>query len=114
MTFSAKLQLSYVNTPYNSFKSTTQIEKRISTFFFTAGIKEQELSIYNDFAVEQDLMNYAKTRSFDILALLTKGRTPISHFLLGSRRIGEDVANHSNLPVLTLKIQTAYWRMNIP
>lgn len=102
--FSAKLQLIYVNTPYDSFMSTPQMEKRISTFFFKAGIKEQEVTIYNDFAVDQGLMNYAKMGSFDILALPTRGRKPISHFLLGSRSIGEDVANHSNLPVLTLKI----------
>ena len=102
--FSAKLQLIYVNTPYDRFMSTTQMEKRISTFFFKAGIKEQEVTIYNDFGVEQGLMNYAKTHSFDILALPTRGRKPISHFLLGSRSIGEDVANHSNLPVLTFKI----------
>ena len=102
--FSAKLQLIYVNTPYDSFMSTTQMEKRISTFFFKAGIKEQEVTIYNDFGVEQGLMNCAKTGSFDILALPTRGRKPLSHFLLGSRSIGEDVANHSNLPVLTLKI----------
>lgn len=102
--FSAKLQLIYVNTPYNSFISTTEIEERISKFFFKAGDKEPHVAIYNDYDVEQGLMNYAKKSNFDILALPTRGRKPISHFLLGSRSLSEDVANHANLPVLTFKI----------
>ncbi len=102
--FSAKLQLIYVNTPYDSFMSTIELEDRISKFFFKAGNEDQEVAICNDYDVEQGLMNYAKKNCFDILALPTRGKKPISHFLLGSRSIGEDVANHANLPVLTFKI----------
>ncbi len=102
--FSAELEMVYINTPYYSFVSTAEIEERISKFFFKAGNEEQEVNIYNDYGVELGLMNYAKKNHFDILALPTRGRKPISHFLLGSRSIGEDVANHANLPVLTFKI----------
>lgn len=102
--FSATLQLVYINTPYDSFVSTAEIEERISKFFFKAGNEKQQVTIYNDYGVELGLMNYAKKNRFDILALPTRGRKPISHFLLGSRSIGEDVANHANLPVLTFKI----------
>lgn len=102
--FFAKLNLIYINTPYDTFVSTAEIEERISKFFFKAGSEQQEVTIYNDYGVELGLMNYAKNNHFDILALPTRGRKPISHFLLGSRSIGEDVANHANLPVLTFKI----------
>lgn len=101
---SAKLTLIYVNTPYDRFISTTEMEARISKFFYKAGTAQQEVVIFNDYNVEQGLMNYAKRDSFDILALPTRGKKPISHFLLGSRSIGEDMANHANMPVLTLKI----------
>ncbi len=102
--FSAKLHLIYVNTPYDSFISTIELEERISKFFFKAGNEEQEVTICNDYNVEQGLLNYAKKNSFDILAMPTRGRKPISHFLLGSRSIGEDMVNHANFPVLTFKI----------
>lgn len=102
--FSAKLKLIYINTPYGNFVGNVEIEERIEKFFFKAGSIEQEVIIYNDHTVEQGLMNYSKKGDFDILAIPTRGRKPISHLLLGSRSIGEDVANHANLPVLTLKI----------
>ena len=101
--FSATLRLVYINTPYYDFKSNTEIEDRISKFFYMAATIEQEAIIYNDYSVEHGLMNYSKKGNFDILAIPTRGKKPISHFLLGSRSIGEDVANHANLPVLTFK-----------
>ena len=102
--FSAKLKLIYINTPYDRFMSTTEMEERISKFFYKAGNKEQKVMIYNDYNVELGLMNYSQKGGFDILAMPTRGRKPVSHFLLGSRSIGEDIANHANLPVLTFKI----------
>lgn len=102
--FSANLKLIYINTPYDSFSSTEEIEERISRFFFKAGNTNEEVIIYNDYNVEKGLMNYSKKGNFDILSMPTRGRKPVSHFLLGSRSIGEDVANHANLPVLTFKI----------
>ncbi|MGO4918031.1 universal stress protein [Maribacter spongiicola] len=101
--FSAKLNLIYINTPYYDFNSNTEIEERISKFFYKSNTIEQEVTIYNDYSVEHGLMNYSKKGNFDILAIPTRGRKPFTHFLLGSRSIGEDIANHANLPVLTLK-----------
>jgi nucleotide-binding universal stress UspA family protein len=100
--FSAKLELIYVNVPYDSFISNREIEQRISKFFFKAGEQEEKVTIYSDYSVEQGLMNYSEKGKFDILSIPTHGRKRPSHFLLGS--IGEDVANHANLPVLTFKI----------
>lgn len=102
--FSAYLGLIYVNTPYQDFNSTDEIEDRISKFMFKAGEDTYEVTIFNDYTVEDGLMNACKRNNYDILAIPTHGRKPISHFLLGSRSIGEDVANHANIPVLTFKI----------
>ncbi len=100
--FSAKLQLVYVNTPYEAFICNSEIEERISGFLYKAGEPEQKVTIYNDYSIEKGLMNYSKKGKFDLLSIPTHGRKRFSHFLLGS--IGEDVANHANLPVLTFKI----------
>jgi nucleotide-binding universal stress UspA family protein len=102
--FSAKLKLVYINTPYDRFLSTTEIEERISKFFYKAGDAQQEVVIHNDYNVEQGLMNYSKKGNFDVLAMPTRGKKPFLHFLVGSRSLGEDVVNHANLPVLTFKI----------
>lgn len=101
--FAAKLNLIYINTPYYDFNSNTEIEERISKFFYKSNTIEQEVTIYNDYSVEHGLMNHSKKGNFDIIAIPTRGRKPFAHFLLGSRSIGEDIANHANLPVLTLK-----------
>ncbi|RRQ50571.1 universal stress protein [Maribacter algicola] len=102
--FSAKLKLIYINTPYIGFKSTNEIEEKIAKFFFKSNNVSQDVVIYDDYTVEQGLLNYSKKGNFDLLAIPTHGRKPFLHFLLGGRSIGEDVANHANLPVLTIKI----------
>ena len=102
--FTAKLELIYINTPHEGFINNTEIEERISKFLFKAGEDDQNVAIYSDYSVEHGLMNASKKGDFDILAIPTRGRKPLSHFLSGSRSIGEDVANHANLPVLTFKI----------
>ena len=100
--FSAGLKLIYVNTPYHKFISSSALEKQIKTFFYKSGEEEQKVIIYNDYSVEQGLMNYSKEGDYSLLAIPTHGRKRLSHLLLGS--IAEDVANRANLPVLTLKI----------
>lgn len=100
--FSAKLHLIYVNVPHDDFISNSEIEKRITTFFYKAGEDEKKVVIYSDYSVEQGLMNYSKKKKFDLLSIPTHGRKRLSHFLLGS--IGEDIANHASLPILTFKI----------
>jgi nucleotide-binding universal stress UspA family protein len=100
--FSARLSLLYINTPYDDFLSTSEAEARISDFLVKAGEKVRKVEIYNDYSVEKGLQNYAIGKNVDILAIPTHGRKGLSHFFLGS--IGEDVANHANLPVMTFKI----------
>ncbi|MBC8768654.1 universal stress protein [Arenibacter sp. BSSL-BM3] len=100
--FSAKLKLVYINTPFEDFLSTPEAEKRIADFMSKAQETNYKVEIYNDYTVENGLLNFTKTEKFDLLALPTHGRKGLAHFLLGS--IGEDIANHAKLPVMTLKI----------
>ena len=100
--FSAKLKLVHINTPYQDFLSTQEADDRIAKFMSKAGDTQAKVEVYNDRSVESGILNFSKTEKFDILALPTHGRKGLSHFLLGS--IGEDIANHARLPVMTFKI----------
>lgn len=100
--FSADLHLIYINTPYDNFISNYEIEERISKFMFKAGEDARKVTIYNDYSVEHGIMNFSKKEAIDIIAIPTHGRKGLAHFFMGS--IGEDVANHSNLPVLTFRL----------
>lgn len=97
----SELQLVYINLPGNDFLSTKDTYKRISSFLQKA-VVGKEVDIYNDYSVEEGVLNYGEHRNADIIAIPTHGRKGLSHFFRGS--LGEDIANHSKLPVLTFKI----------
>ena len=98
---SAEMKLVFINTPGDDFLSTKDAYDRINTFLATAN-SSQEVKIYNDYSVEKGILNYSENISADIIAIPTHGRKGLSHFFMGS--IGEDVANHSQIPVVTFKI----------
>jgi nucleotide-binding universal stress UspA family protein len=52
--------------------------------------------------VERGVLNYSESEGADLIGIPTHGRKGISHFFMGS--IGEDIANHSTIPVVTFKI----------
>ncbi len=100
-----EVKLAYINQPGDSFMSTSQIEQRIVNFLVQlkgAPILPEAVTIYSDFTVEKGIFNFAKRVKADLISLPTHGRRGIAHFFSGS--IGEDVVNHSTLPVLTFKM----------
>ena len=99
--FSAELKLVYVNTPGDDFLSTSEIQERIKSFCDLVGF-ELLIAIYNDYNVERGVLNFGKESNADMIGVPTHGRKGLSHFFMGS--IGEDIANHANLPVVTFKI----------
>ncbi len=98
---SAKLNLVYINTPGDNFLSTDDAYKKISKFLSDAKVG-LDVKIYNDYTVEKGILNYSESINADIIGISTHGRKGLSHFFMGS--IGEDVANHSKIPVATFKI----------
>lgn len=100
------MQLLYINLVSN-FRSTREIEKRILKFLTDAG-EENPLKIlntvvqYNDYSVEAGIFAYSQVMNAEIIALPTQGKQGLAHFFSGS--IGEDVVNHSDLPVITFRI----------
>ncbi len=100
-----KANLVYINLSGETYLSTSEIEQRIVTFIINLkdiSLKPDEITIYSDYTVEQGIFNYAKKIKADLICLPTHGRSGLAHFFSGS--IGEDVVNHSKLPVLTVKI----------
>ncbi|NNE32785.1 MAG: universal stress protein, partial [Winogradskyella sp.] len=101
----SKLKMLYVNLPNENFRSTVEIEKRIAEFLQTADGNLESLNnvaYQADYTVEQGVVNYANKIGADLIAIPTHGRTGVTHFFSGS--IGEDIVNHSSLPVMTFKI----------
>ena len=51
---------------------------------------------------EEGVLDFVSHNHIDMIAMGTHGRKGLAHFLNGSR--AEDVANHSKIPVLTIKL----------
>jgi len=101
----SELTLLYVNLPNENFKSSVEIENIIAEFLMAAHgnlDKLNAVAYHADYTVEQGILNYANKIGTDIIAIPTHGRKGVTHFFAGS--IGEDIANHSELPVITFKI----------
>lgn len=99
--FSADLDLVYINTPGDNFLSTGDIHKRIDQFLEEANVVAQ-VDVYDDYTVEKGILDYCENTRADAIGIPTHGRKGLSHFFMGS--IGEDVANHAKIPVVTFKI----------
>jgi len=98
---SAKLHMVYINTPGDNFLSTKDAQAKVSQFLQKAGCGEK-VEIYNDYSVEKGVLNFSENLKADVVGIPTHGRKGLSHFFMGS--IGEDIANHSKIPVMTFKI----------
>ncbi len=102
--FDAKIKLVYVNTPNARFRSTSEIREQMRQFLSAAKISShsEDLVIYNDYSVEDGIRNAAQNLLADMISIPTHGRKGIAKILAGS--VSEDVANHVELPVMTIKI----------
>jgi len=101
----SNINLLYVNLPNENFRSTTEIDNRIADFLQKADgnlDRMKNVHYHADYSVERGVINFSNKVGADIIAIPTHGRKGISHFFTGS--VGEDVANHSALPVITFKI----------
>lgn len=108
--FNATIHLLKVNTP-NNFETTAYSEKLMNSFVEKAGLVSYTSNIYNDEKVEDGIHHFAERAGADLIAMETHGRTGIAHLLTGS--ITEGVANHSRLPVLSVKMEKESHRRNV-
>ena len=97
----ANMHMVYINTPGDHFLSTQDAYAKVNDFLAKAGAGTG-VDIYNDYSVEKGVLNYCESIGADVVGIPTHGRKGLSHFFMGS--IGEDIANHAQLPVITFKI----------
>lgn len=103
--FDAQMKLVYINMPGNQFYSSEEIRDHMRKFLNEVEIplNNENVKIYNDYSIQEGVLNAARFEKFDLIAIPTHGRKGLAHFFNGS--IGEDVVNHSDLPVMTFKIE---------
>lgn len=103
--FDVEPTLLFVNVP-EKFMSTLEMKSIANKFLEDAGLDAPEVKdriiFYDDYTLENGIFNYCNELKSDIVAIPTHGRKGIGHFFYGS--IGEDIANHANIPVLTFKL----------
>lgn len=99
--FGAHVHFLYVNTP-GSFATTQAITNRIQTFMEKVDAGPHSIHIYNDLSVEKGIINFSASINADLIGLSTHGRKGLAHIFNGS--ITEDLANHSQKPVITFKM----------
>ncbi|MCH9659293.1 MAG: universal stress protein [Bacteroidetes bacterium] len=103
--FASEFRLLYVNTPERFKRSSEMMEK---AFKFLANVGNNDLELYesvvyyNDKTVEDGIFTYSSANKVDIIAVPTHGRSGLAHFFAGS--IGEELVNHSEIPVVSFKI----------
>jgi nucleotide-binding universal stress UspA family protein len=97
----AELKAVYINTPGDHFLSEADMDGQIGKFLDRASV-DIKVKKYSDYSVERGVLNYSESINADLIGIPTHGRKGISHFFMGS--IGEDIANHSTIPVITFKI----------
>jgi len=99
--FNARLHLLKINTIHN-FETTNESSDAIRNFINDFDLGDYTLNIYNDVSIENGILNFANIIEADVILLNTSGRRGLAHLFSGS--IGEDLANHAKLPVVTFKI----------
>jgi nucleotide-binding universal stress UspA family protein len=102
----AEMQLVYINTPGDGFRSTQEMEERVAAFFSEAMLDNEfgidDVSYYSAYSVEEGIFTFSNKVNADLIAIPTHGRRGLAHFFSGS--ISEDLVNHSDLPVMTFKM----------
>ncbi|SFS66021.1 Nucleotide-binding universal stress protein, UspA family [Zhouia amylolytica] len=104
--FGSEVHLLYVNLPNEEFRSTSELDQRVNEFLSVAneGVinPNHKVHYFNDYNIESGIYAFSKAIEADVVSLATHGRKGVSHFFMGS--VGEDIATHVNLPVITFKI----------
>jgi nucleotide-binding universal stress UspA family protein len=104
-TFQSDLQLVYINTP-ERFTRSSEMEARAFKFLTHSADDAIEyyddIKYYCDTTVEDGIFSFSNNYNANVIAVPTHGRSGLAHFFTGS--IGEELVNHSDIPVLTFKI----------
>lgn len=102
----AKMNLVYINTPGDGFRSSQEMEDRVAEFLTEAKVLNEispsDVEYFSAYSIEEGLFAFSNKVNADLIAIPTHGRRGLAHFFSGS--ISEDLVNHSDLPVMTFKM----------
>lgn len=102
--FGAHLYLVKINTP-SSFTSTREDKELMEGFISKYNLTTCSFETYNYGNEEDGVVAYAEDIEADLIAIGTKQRRGLGHFLSGS--IAESVVNHAKVPVWTFGLEHA-------
>ena len=102
--YKAHIDLLKVITPKN-FEPTPVSRKLMGDFTKKFKLTNSAINIYNASSVEKGITDFSDEINADLIAIETHGRTGIAHLINGS--LAEDVANHIDRPVLSIKMEEA-------
>lgn len=100
--FGAHVHLVKVVTP-DHFESTSYSEKLIKEFLDEWKLDNYSVHIYNERTIHEGILAASKRIGADMIAMETHGRSGLLRFVYGSQT--EGVVNHSDIPVLSMKIK---------
>jgi nucleotide-binding universal stress UspA family protein len=99
--FDPRIHLVKINTP-KSFERSADTNRAIDAFLQRHELRKFTATIYNDLSIEEGILNFARDIDADLIAMATHGRTGFFHVVNGS--LTEDIVNHTNHPVLSIKL----------
>lgn len=101
--FPFEVSVLYLNDPLG-LVSNDAIEEKANEMTTAAGLRKCTVLIGgNTFNEELAILEVARERHIDVIAMGTHQRQGLSHLLFGS--LTEDMANHSDIPVLSIPLK---------
>lgn len=101
----ADFQMVFINTP-DKFLSNREMQDRAYKFMVQSGVENTDVydntAYYCDYRLEHGIFSFSDEVDADLIVIPTHGRRGLAHFF--SENIGEAVVNHSDLPVMTIKV----------
>lgn len=96
-----RIHLLKVNTP-KAFERSEDSTRAMDAFLQRYELKKFTATVYNDLSIEEGILNFSRGIDADLIAMATHGRTGFFHVVNGS--LTEDIVNHTNFPVLSVKL----------
>jgi len=100
--YETHLDLLKVITP-KDFEPTPVSRKLMEDFAEKFKLKDYAINIFNATSIEKGITDFSDETNAGLIAIETHGRTGIAHLINGS--LAEDVANHIDRPVLSIKME---------
>ncbi len=97
-----KMHVIRVKTPYN-YLTEGHALKQLKHFVARNNLKNYTISTVEAEFADEGILKFARDNNAGMIAMGTHGRTGLAHFFGGST--AEDVANHSDIPIWTVKLE---------